>query len=352
MGKRIKSFVEAVREAHIELMSADPTVICYGLGVTDPRAIFGTTTGLLEAFGPERVFDVPTSEAALTGAAVGAALGGLRPIVSHQRLDFFLLAMDQLVNAAAKWHYMFGSQTPVPITIRLIVGRGWGQGPTHSQSLHAWFTHIPGLKVVMPSSPADAKGLLISSVRDPNPTIFIEHRWLHQSEGEVPDNDYEVPLGVGLLLEEGGDITIVASSIMTTEALRASRILQSHGIYCDLIDLRTLRPMDWKMVRESTEKTGRLLVVDSGYASGSIANEIISKTVRHNFVSLRCAPRVIAMPDIPEPTSYGLTKNFHVGFGQIVEQAFEMCGYESKYTPLVDDLGHHDVPGEWFRGPF
>ena len=270
MGSR--TFAQAINDAHHVVMSSDPSVICFGLGVTDPKAIFGTTKGLAESFGPERVFDVPTSEAALTGVATGAALGGLRPIMTHQRLDFFLLAMDQLVNAAAKWHYMFGSQTPVPLTIRLIVGRGWGQGPTHSQNLQAWFAHIPGLKVVMPSSPSDAKGLFISSVRDPNPTLFIEHRWLHQAVGEVDDGDYEVPLGVGALLEEGEDATIVASSIMTTEAIRATRVLRSQGINCDLIDLRTLRPIDWKMIEDSIKKTGRLLAVDSGYKTGSIAS--------------------------------------------------------------------------------
>jgi len=333
-------------------MSADPTVICYGLGVTDPKAIFGTTTGLLEAFGPERVFDVPTSEAALTGAAVGAALGGLRPIVSHQRLDFFLLAMDQLVNAAAKWHYMFGSQTPVPITIRLIVGRGWGQGPTHSQNLHAWFAHIPGLKVVMPSNAADAKGLLIASVRDPNPVLFIEHRWLHQSEGEVMDGDYEVPLGIGALLEKGDDVTLVASSIMTTESVRAARLLRSHGIGCDLIDLRTVRPIDWTLIGQSIEKTGRLIVVDSGYSTGSIAGAIVSRVVQERFLKLRCAPQVIAMPDIPEPTSFGLTRGFHVGAQEIVKTVIEMCGHGGDLGALISEADHHDVPGAWFKGPF
>jgi len=352
MSSRVRSFTEAIREAHFELMSTDRSVICYGLGVTDPKAIFGTTTGLLDAFGSERVFDVPTSEAALTGAAIGAALGGLRPIVSHQRLDFFLLAMDQLVNGAAKWHYMFGSQTPVPITIRLIVGRGWGQGPTHSQNLHAWFAHIPGLKVVMPTSPADAKGLLISSVRDPNPTVFIEHRWLHQSVGEVIDGDYEVPLGVGALVEEGEDISIVASSIMTTEALRATRVLRSYGVSCDLIDLRTVRPIDWKIIERSVEKTGRLIAVDSGYRTGSIASEIVSRIVQQSYLKLRCPPRVVAMPDIPEPTSFGLTKHFHVGAPDIANAVVEMCDRKGDSTMFFESTVAHDVPDSWFKGPF
>ena len=157
-----KNFVNAINEAIYQAMEIDETVICYGLGVTDPKAVFGTTANLEKRFGPQRVFDMPTSENALTGIAVGAALNGIKSVMTHQRVDFFLLAMDQLVNSAAKWHYMFGSQNAIPITIRLIIGRGWGQGPTHSQNLQAWFAHIPGLKVVMPSTPADAKGLLLS----------------------------------------------------------------------------------------------------------------------------------------------------------------------------------------------
>jgi len=352
MVGRIRSFAEAIREAHVELMSADPTVICYGLGVTDPKAIFGTTTGLLEAFGPERVFDVPTSEAALTGAAVGAALGGLRPIVSHQRLDFFLLAMDQLVNAAAKWHYMFGSQTPVPITIRLVVGRGWGQGPTHSQNLHAWFAHIPGLKVAMPSNAADAKGLLIASVRDPNPVLFIEHRWLHQSEGDVPSGLYETPLGLANRVFEGNDVTIVANSIMTTEALRAARVLHDRGIHCDVIDLRSVRPIDWHTISESVDRTRRLVVVDAGYVSGSIAGGIVSRLTSTHFDRLLAPPRVLAMPDVPEPTSVGLTRGFHITAAEIATSVGELCG--SLITDRADFRidGPHDVPGDWFRGPF
>jgi pyruvate/2-oxoglutarate/acetoin dehydrogenase E1 component len=352
MGKRVMSFADAVREAHVELMSADPTVICYGLGVTDPKAIFGTTTGLLEAFGSERVFDVPTSEAALTGAAVGAALGGLRPIVSHQRLDFFLLAMDQLVNAAAKWHYMFGSQTPVPITIRLIVGRGWGQGPTHSQNLHAWFAHIPGLKVVMPSNAADAKGLLIAAVRDPNPVLVIEHRWLHQSNGDVPAGLYETPIGVANRIFEGDDVTVVATSIMATEALRAAQVLHERGVHCDVIDLRSVRPIDWDTISESLDKTRRLVVVDSGYVSGSIAGAIVSRLITTHFDRMLAAPRVLAMPDVPEPTSFGLTRDFHTTAAQIAAAVGELCG--SVVTDHSDFRidGHHDIPGDWFRGPF
>src|SRR6267154_10325 len=215
------TFAEAIRDALAVALAADPAVIVFGLGTDDPKGVFGTTLGLQQQFGGERVFDVPTSENALTGFAVGAALNRLRPVLTHQRLDFALLSMDQLVNNAAKWHFMFGGRRNVPITIRMIIGRGWGQGPTHSQSLQAWFAHIPGLKVVMPTTAADAKGLLLSSIFDHDPVIFLEHRWLHNLTGEVQPGDHRVPIGRARLLREGDDATIVAMSYTTIEALHA-----------------------------------------------------------------------------------------------------------------------------------
>jgi len=218
---RIVNYVKAVNEALHIAMESDAKVITFGLGVDDPKCIFGTTAGLKEKFGSERVFDMPVSENALTGVAIGASLNGIRPVMSHQRLDFFLLGMDQLVNNASKWFYMFGGKRSVPITIRLILGRGWGQGPQHSQNLQAWFAHIPGLKVVMPVTPYDAKGLLLSSIFDDNPVIYLEHRWLHNLEGEVPEGDYRVPIGKAHVIKQGEDLTIVSLSYMTIEALHA-----------------------------------------------------------------------------------------------------------------------------------
>ncbi len=188
-------FNEAILEAHDQLMAVDPNVYIMGLGVPDPKGIFGTTVGLQEKYGPNRVMDMPCSENAMTGVAIGSALVGMRPIMTHQRVDFFLLALDQLVNNACKWHFMFGGQLNVPLVIRLIIGRGWGQGPQHSQTLTSFFAHLPGLKVVAPSSPYDAKGLLISAVEDNNPVVYLEHRWLHNIYGEVPSEIYRVPLG-------------------------------------------------------------------------------------------------------------------------------------------------------------
>ena len=348
-----KNFAAAINDALHTAMAIDPSVICYGLGVTDPKAIFGTTSDLEKRFGSDRVFDMPTSENAMTGVAIGAALNGIKPVMTHQRLDFFLLAMDQLVNGAAKWHYMFGGQNSVPITIRLILGRGWGQGPTHSQNLQAWFAHIPGLKVVMPTTPEDAKGLLLASIFDPNPVIFLEHRWLHNTMGEVPDGDFRVPLGQARKVRSGDDITIVSMSYMTVEALHAADYLEIQGISCEVIDLRTIKPLDWLSVFDSVTKTGRLLVLDSGFTTGSVAGEIVARVAMERFSQLKSPPARLAMPDVPEPTSPALTKGFYVRAVDIASKALEMMGRDS--STVKADLPEpvpHDVPGEWFKGPF
>lgn len=345
------SYIQAVNEALHEAMSADPSVICFGLGVDDPKAIFGSTRALKETFGGARVFDMPTSENAMTGVAIGASLNGVRPVMVHQRLDFFLLAMDQLVNNAAKWYYTFGRS--VPITIRLIMGRGWGQGPTHSQSLHAWFAHIPGLKVVMPTSAADAKGLLLASIFDDNPVLFMEHRWLHESVGDVPLGNAPIPLGVARRVREGSDLTIVALSYMVVEALHAADLLAEHGVHCELIDPRTVSPMDWETIFSSVRKTGRLLVLDTGALTGSIAGEIVARAATTCWGHLRCAPTRIAMPDIPEPASFGLTRGFHPRAEQIVDAVNAMLETKIAVDSLAAARAHpHDVPGDWFRGPF
>ena len=210
MTRQLK-YVEAIREAINLCMEVDPNVYVIGEGVPDPKGIFGTTTGLQQKYGAERVLDMPLSEDGMTGMAIGSALTGLRPILTHQRVDFALLSMNQIVNNAAKWHYMFGGQTCVPLVIRMAIGMGWGQGAQHSQSLQAWFAHVPGLKVVMPVTPYDAKGLLISSIEDDNPVIFLEHRWLHNTFGDVPEGIYRVPLGQGRIARRGKDITIAAT---------------------------------------------------------------------------------------------------------------------------------------------
>lgn len=347
------TYISAVNEALHIAMERDPKVICFGLGINDPKRIFGSTVGLVERFSERRVFDTPTSENALTGIGIGASLRGYRTIMVHQRLDFFLLAMDQLVNGAAKWYYMFGGQVSVPIVIRLIIGRGWGQGPTHSQNLHAWFSHIPGLKVVMPTTPADAKGLLLTSIFDDNPIVFLEHRWLHQSKGVVPEGYYTIPIGKACIARKGTDLTIVSMSYMTVEALRSAAYLEQYNIFCEIIDLRTVRPIDWETIFSSVQKTKRLMVLDTGVVTGSVAGEIIAQTCIQHFSALIQPPVRIAMPDNPEPTSFGLTKHYYPSWEKISEAIAAMLSILIDLTAV--EQKHkcpHDVPGDWYKGPF
>jgi len=355
MDKKDKAitYANAINDALRVALQVDGSVICYGLGADDPKRIFGTTEGLHEEFGNDRVFDMPTSENAMTGIAVGASLAGIRPVMIHQRLDFFLLAMDQLVNSAAKWNYTFNGQSSVPITIRLILGRGWGQGPTHSQNLQAWFAHIPGLKVVMPTFPDDAKGLLLSSIFDDNPVVFLEHRWLHDMTGEVSSGDTRVPLGKARIVREGTDITVVSMSYMTIEGLHSVDFLQELNVNCELIDLRTVSPIDWDAIYNSVRKTGYLLVLDTGAETGSIAGEIITRVCKECWDSLKSHPDRIAMPDCPEPTSYGLTKDYYPTANNISRKICEMLTVEISEDKLpANQKKYHDVPGDWFKGPF
>ena len=353
--KRLITFVDAIREAIDQSMAKDKDILIFGLGVDDPKNIFGSTAGLQKKYGEARVFDVPTSENAMTGVGIGAAIAGKKPIMVHQRLDFFLLAMDQLVNAAAKWYFMFGKQQSVPITIRLIMGRGWGQGPTHSQNLQAWFAHIPGLKVVMPASPEDAKGLLISSIQDPNPVIFLEHRWLHNMKGKVSKSFKSVPLGKANIIKKGADITIVAMSYMVIEAIHAAEFLEKHNVHCEVIDLRTVAPIDYDTIFQSIEKTNKVIVLDTGHLNGSISGEIISRIIDHSWDNLSAKPERLAMPNFPEGTSYSLTKEYHVDAKDISFKILEMLSVsiDTSAAEVFFKKEHpHDIPGDWFTGPF
>ena len=347
------SYADAINEAMTLAMRTDDAVIAYGLGIDDPKGIFGTTLGLQKEFGPERVFDMPVAENAMTGVAIGAALNGIRPVMTHQRLDFFLLGLDQLVNNAATWRYMFGGSGNVPITIRLIIGRGWGQGPSHSKNLQAWFAHIPGLKVVMPTTAADAKGLLLESIFDDNPVVFLEHRWLHNQIGHVPEGDCRTPIGKAQRLKEGDQVSIVATSYMTVEAIHASEVLEEQGVSCDLLDLRTVKPIDWPLIFDSVRKTGRLLALDTGWETGSVAGEIVARVAMSCFDSLKQAPQRIALPDYPTPTSPSLTKPFYRRAEEIVNAVGNMLERDLAGVKFSNQRAcPHDVPGDWFKGPF
>ena len=261
--------------------------------------------------------------------------------------------MDQLVNSAAKWHYMFGSQLSVSVTYRLIIGRGWGQGPTHSQNLQSWFNHIPGIKVVSPTFADDAKNLLISSIFDPNPVIFLEHRWLHDLHTPELDFDRNKQIGKARLCKTGKDFTIISYSYLTYEALEATKILdENYNIKCDLIDLRTIKPLDWQTVHKSLKKTGRMIVLDTGHKTGSVASDIISNIVTNQSIKLKLRPVKLAMPDFPEPTTFALTKNFYISSRDIVNSVLKNLNIRKKKNIRFSTRKYHDKPGDWFKGPF
>jgi len=351
--KRRLKFTQAIHEAIDLCMAKDPAVYVMGLGVPDPKGIFGTTLGLEQKYGAGRVMDMPTSENGMTGVALGSALVGMRPIITHQRIDFALLAMDQIVNQAAKWHYMFGGQISAPMVIRLIVGRGWGQGPQHSQSLQAYFAHIPGLKVIMPTSPHDAKGLLIASIEDNNPVIFIEHRWLHNVTGWVPEGVYRLPLGRAKVIREGRDVTIVAVSYMTLEALWAADMLAKESIAAEIIDLRTVSPLDEVLILQSIRKTGRLIVADTGWKSFGSSAEVVAKVAEEAFGHLKSPPIRVSLPDCPAPTAPALAKPYYPLQVHLVAAAKRMMGLSTvASSSSVGTFEPLDVPDVTFAGPF
>jgi pyruvate dehydrogenase E1 component beta subunit len=352
--KREITYAKAILEATAQCMDADPSVYLIGLGVPDPKGIFGTTLGLKERFGDQRVLDMPVSENGMTGVAIGSAIVGMRPIMTHQRIDFMLLSLDQLINNAAKWHYMFGDRMKVPLTVRLLVGRGWGQGPQHSQSLQALFAHIPGLKVVMPATPYDAKGLMVAAVEDNNPVIYIEHRWLHGTFGPVPEKKYSVPIGSARIMRQGQDVTIVSASLMTIETLKAAHVLAMQGIEVELVDLRTVKPIDEKTVLDSVQKTGRLLVVDGAWKSFGVAAEIMAMVSENVFDSLKCPPRRIAFPDMPTPTSPALANHYYPRTADIINGARAMFGLSAMTEEEmgIKNKAPLDAPDPAFTGPF
>jgi len=358
-GMREITYAQAIREGLDQAMEQDANVIVIGEGVPDPKAIFNTTAELREKYGARRVFDMPLSENGVTGVCIGAALSGMRPVMIHQRIDFALLAMDQLVNNAAKWHYMFDGKASVPLVVRVIVGRGWGQGPQHSQSLQAMFSLVPGLKVIMPTTAHDAKGMLISAIEDNNPVMFIEHRWLHQIKDTVPETYYRVPLAQAKVLHEGDTVTVAAFSHMAVEALIAAKALMSvMGIAIEVLDMRSVSPLDVASVLRSVLKTGRLIVADTAFRTGSIAGELITQIVEQAFSALKLPPIRIALPDHPMPTSPFMAEHYYPGPETIVAAVADMLGIDKnsdayiKLTGLLVREGPHDTPNPGFTGPF
>ena len=296
------TFAQAVRSALREEMQRDQRVFLLGEDIGVYGGAFGVTDGMLAEFGPERIRDTPISEAAIAGAAIGAALGGMRPVAEFQFFDFILLAMDQLINQAAKIRYMFGGTVSVPMVVRGPAGSGTGAAAQHSQSLEALFAHIPGLKVVAPSTPADAKGLLTASIRDPNPVVFVEHKLLYRTKGEVPDGEHVVPLGTAEVKRPGRDATVIATQIMVPRALAAAERLAADGIEIEVLDPRTLSPLDTGTITESVSRTGKVLVVHEAVKNGGIGAEIAASIAESPaFEYLEAPIRRLAGQPVPIP---------------------------------------------------
>lgn len=358
--------VEAINLALKQLMREDSSLVTFGLGVNDPKRIFGTTSGLVEEFGKSRVYDFPTSENLMTGYGLGLAINGIPSISVHQRFEFFLLAVDQLVNNVAKWHFMFGSQSSVPMVIRLIVGKGWGQGPTHSQSLHAWLSHIPGLKVAVPHDSQSAYDLLIDSVNDPNPVIFLEHRWIHEQSGSLVIRDKvsresRLEARCSWLQNADPKVTIVSFSYLAPRVKMLLPSFAALNIGVEHIILETLKPYSLDAVVESVENSGRLLVLDFAARTNSFAKEIVAEVVMKVKTNLEKSPKVLTHPDSIEPTSHFATDGLYYDDLDIFRTVIELLGLNLESSDVQTQfdsiqnrlrLTPHDVPNPYFKGPF
>jgi pyruvate dehydrogenase E1 component beta subunit len=320
------TFAQAVREALAEEMRRDSRVCILGEDVAEAGTPFKVLSGLVEEFGTDRVIDTPISEAGFTGVGVGAAMTGMRPVVDIMFGDFLTLTMDQLVNQAAKVHYMSGGKWKVPMVLRTTLGATRRSGAQHSQSLHAWLSHVPGLKVVMPSTPYDAKGLLKSAIRDDNPVVFFEDKMMYKQKGPVPAEEYTIPFGVADIKREGTDVTLVATSSMVQVALGAAGLLEEVGISAEVIDPRTTWPLDEKTLVNSAKKTSRAMVIDEGYGRYGVTGEIASVIVEGAFYNLEAPVKRIGAMHVPIPFSPPLEDVTVPTEQTIFEAARSLCG--------------------------
>ena len=343
---RTLKYSEALSEGLVQAMDRDPSIFVTGIAVDYPSGIFGTTVEATQKFGTERVFDAPAMENALTGIAIGAAAMGKRPVIVHPRNDFMFLALDQLINLASKWRYMYGGQAgSVPVVVRAVIGKGWGQGATHSQSLQSILAHFPGLSVVMPSLPRDAKGLTLSALRHDSPVVILEHRALYGIEGEVPEAPVETPIGRAAVYRPGRDVTVVATSLMVCEALAAASALVSHGVDVEVVDARSIRPLDEETILNSVAKTGRLVVADTSWGLCGFSSEVAGLVVEKAFDSLRAPVRRLALADCPAPVSMPLENAFYPKASTIARSILEVLG------EAVPDLSSVDREYS-FKGPY
>ena len=345
--KQAITFRRALSLALEKEMEADPDVFVFGLDVPDHKRIYGSTAGLLERFGPNRCFGTPLSEDAMTGVALGAAISGLRPVHVHIRVDFMLVAMNQIANMVSNLRYMSGGQLKVPLVIRAVIGRGWGQSAQHSKSLHGIFAHFPGLKVVLPASPQDGYSLLRAAIRDDNPVIVLEHRWLYDVVGEV-DDEAIVPLGLPLVRRQGNALTVVCTSWMNIEAMKAAEVLAKRGIELEVVDVRTASPLNPEPILESVRNTGHCIVADYDWSFCGFGAELSAMINERCFGALKRPVERIGFAPTPCPTTRPLENRFYPSAVTIIRTVERMLG--SAASDLDSELFYTYERN--FKGPF
>jgi acetoin:2,6-dichlorophenolindophenol oxidoreductase subunit beta len=346
---RAVSGAEAIQQAIAQVMRANHKVVTYGLGVNDPGKVFGTTDGLLEEFGASRVFETPTSELAMTGVGVGLAIAGRPAIHSHQRMDFALLAMDQLVNSAAKWKFMFGDQFTVPYLTRMIIGRGWGQGPTHSQNFESWLAHTPGIRVLVPATPQDLHDSILALETTEDPIVVIEHRWIHAVSGVVERKSTD-----GLRIDPKihpsalpPEITIVTWGLATFDCLAAQRALETYGVGSEVVQLRELSSESFDIIGQSLNRCGNLLVVSNSWGAASFADSVTAQFANNPPEGIALKTATLSYPNQPEPTSLHLLAAFHVSEWRIINKALELLGRPERAPerpPIDQPIGYNFGP--------
>ncbi len=340
------TYAQAIAEALVQGMEQDPNVFVFGLGVDDYKGIFGTTRAAFEKFGKDRVFDTPASEGALTGVAIGAALNGKRPVLVHARNDFMFLALDQMINNAAKWKYTYNGKSSVPFVTRGIIGKGWGQGPTHSQSIQSVFAHFPGIVVAMPSNAYDVKGVILQSLKADCPVVILEHRSLYDIKADVPEGIFTVPFGKAKVVRQGSDATIVASSVMVFEALKAAEVLSRDGVSIEVVDPVTIQPLDEQAIIASVKKTGRLICADTSWLRCGFSAEVAAVVAENIPQYLKAPVKRIGFPDCPSPVSKTLEDVFFPSYRDLVASVYGVLGRE----PGID-IPNLQV-ADSFKGPY
>ncbi len=355
--KILTTFAEAINQAMITEAKLDPTIIFIAQGLTDPTGVFGTLKNLEKNIPKNRLIEMPTSENGALGIAIGAAISGMKPIVSFHRMEFALLALEQIINNAAKTSFLSEGKLKVPLVIRLIIGRGWGQGANHSQSLETIFSHIPGLKVIAPTFPGDAKGMFLSAIRDNNPVIVIEHRWCHYLKDNIIPSNYSEPLIGAKIVKKGNHFTVLCVSYMVIEALIAAKYLEEIGIFIEIIDLRVLRPLKLDKVFKSINKTKHLMTVDLGWTLFGVGSEILAQVFCRDAIHLKKPPIRIGMADKPTPSSRGSIKSHYPSSEKIIIEIgkslnIDLLKIKKVLKLLKKNSSPIDVPNNSFKGPF